>query len=103
MVIRDSAEQYGVGIECTWHGPLTFAALPADPPGADPLDDDPSRYRCPSCGGPLTVVTCEQFWQSVAVADTQRPGYENIMCWSEGKCYPDFDTMENAWRQALEQ
>lgn len=87
-------EMYAVGAECTWHGPLTFAKLVAD------IDAD--VYSCPSCGGPLTLTTVEQFWADVAVAEKQRPGYELMMTWSEGKCYPDFDTMENAWRQAME-
>jgi hypothetical protein len=24
------------------------------------------------------------------------------MRWSEGRCFPDFDTMQNAYRQAME-
>lgn len=96
-----SAEPYGIGTDCTWHGPLTFAAIGKTvDESATHCSDEP---LCPSCFRPLTVTTVEQFWENVAAAEKQRPGYELLMTWSEGKCYPDFDTLENVWRQAMEE
>jgi hypothetical protein len=94
-----SDEQYGYGENCTWHGPLTFAA----PVAVNRGDDDQAETPvCPSCGLPLQVMSSVLFWANVSAAEKQHAGYDDMMRWSEGKCFPDFDTLENAWRQHIE-
>lgn len=90
-----SEELYAYGKRCTWHGPTTFASLIADG-GEDDL-------ICPFCGLELQVTTVFAFWQKVRCADAAQPGAEAMWRWSEGKCFPDFETMQNAYRQAMEQ
>jgi hypothetical protein len=96
MTAKMTTEPYGVGIECTWHGPLTFAS------DVSCSSDDQPLHACPYCGGSLKVTDSATFWSGVSAAEQQRPGYDQMMCWSQGQCFPDYDTLENAWRQAME-
>jgi len=95
----ESAEQYAYGTECTWHGPLTFTALGKTPDG---WDVSVAPAACPKCGQPLKTTTADEFWHGVKQCDRHDPGHEALMRWSEGKCFPDFDTLQNAYRQAME-
>lgn len=93
-----STEQYGFGKICTWHGPLTFAQID------DQLTEQGTEtYACPKCGRELVVTTAERFWQAVAIGAKSIPEYEGMNRWSEGKCFPDFRTMQDAYRQAMEE
>lgn len=95
-VAEAMGEPYGYGTACTWHGPLTFASLA---PKDDPGDED--AYVCPHCALPLQITTDAAFWLLVR-ARSRNPDAEAILRWSEGKCFADADTLENAWRQAME-
>ena len=90
------AELYGYGTKCTWHGPLTFA----EPSNGE---DDEAGYVCPKCGIAVkTDLSAELFWARVVAVDRRHPGYEPMMRWAEGKCFPDFDSMQGAYRQHME-
>ena len=85
-------ERYVYGWPCTWHGPIAEAAVrvPAEP-------------CCPHCSGRLLEKPTEAaWWEMIGVGDKLMPGYEAMMRWSQGKCFPDFDILQNAYRQAME-
>ncbi len=85
--------RYVYGLPCTWHGPIATAA-------ADP-DATPC---CPHCGCGLAEMPTEtHFWGMVRLGEKLHPGYEALMRWAQGRCFPDGDTLENAYRQAMEQ
>lgn len=88
-----SDELYGYGTECTWHGPATFASQVAT---------SEQDRACPRCGQLLHMVTADEFWSTAARFDRDHPGHEAMLRWSQGKCFPDFETMQNAYRQAME-
>ncbi len=85
-----SDEEYAVGRVCTWHGPLTFAER--DKAGA-PI--------CPKCGQALKPVSKAAFWHDIRVLERNKTGAAKMVGWSEGKCFLDADTLENAYRQAM--
>jgi hypothetical protein len=91
-----SVEPYAYGTECTWHGPLTFAADITN------YSDDSPQHACPKCCGAVTVTNTEEFWRLAQASDRDNPGHEAMLRWSAGKCFEDFDTMQNAYRQAME-
>ncbi len=94
-------ERYGYGTNCTWHGPLTFSVPAVRVDWAN--DESDEAAACPKCGSPLkTDLSAEVFQARCAAVDRHRPGYDDMMRWSQGKCFPDFDTMQNAYRQAME-
>ena len=79
---------YVVGKICTFHGP------------AGEVNEE---YCCPKCGCEITGVATEEWQSLVAQAERGNPGYAAMMRWSEGKCFPDADTLQNAYRQAMEE
>jgi hypothetical protein len=86
--------RYVHGSSCTWHGPIALAAKAK-------FTNCP---KCPGCGGPLTQFDAEaDFWIFVRgqLGKTAYANYEELLQFGEGKCFPDFDTLENAWRQSL--
>jgi hypothetical protein len=84
--------RYLYGQSCTWHGPIAEA----EPMGEIEFPD------CPKCGGPLQQASGPgEFWTLVRATDREQPGYEAMMRWSQGRCFPDLDTLENAYRQAM--
>ncbi len=84
--------RYVFGVECTWHDAIRAAGRTRD---GTPV--------CPHCGGALyNLLTETEFWNGVAAMTRTSPGYDEMMRWSRGRCFPDFDTQENAWRQAME-
>lgn len=96
----DSAEQYAYGRTCTWHGPTTFA-LPAVKVDWAHDASEPA-FVCPRCALPLVVTTAEAFWATAAATEKAIPEYVAMLRWSWGKCFPDFTTMQDAYRQAME-
>lgn len=83
---------------CMWHGPIQLAGR-KDAAGGDELDN----RCCPKCGADLEAVPNESnFWARVGLADVDEPGYEAMLRWSQGKCFESFDTLVNAYRQAME-
>lgn len=92
-----NTEQYGFGRICTWHGPLTFSRLEEEltPEGGE-------KHACPSCGRELVATTPLAFWAAANASAKAIPEYVEMLRWSEGKCFPDFRTMQDAYRQAME-
>lgn len=87
---------YAVGQECTWHGPLHRTL------NVTKVDDDEEQYRCPSCGAVVKAMSAEAFWGAALVQELGVPGSLQTTRWSEGKCFPDLETLVNAYRQAME-
>ena len=84
--------RYVYGETCTWHAPIKEAATRR---GGVPC--------CPHCNSDLLQLpTDTEFWSVVRHMAQSRPGYELVMRWSQGRCFPDFDTQESAYRQAME-
>lgn len=88
---------YVFGIDCTWHDTAANAGV--------------SRFGttevpcCPKCASLLNqLASSGEFWSMVrrhAQADPAND-YEGMMRWSQGMCFPDVDTLTNAYRQAME-
>ena len=92
LPLQPDDERYVHGKSCTFHGPIDRAA-------AARFDHIP---KCPTCGGALIEYANEEaWWAAVRAHDPQYRNYETMLRWSEGRCFPDFDTLENAWRQSL--
>lgn len=85
--------RYAYSKTCTWHGP--YSAL------ATTSREIPC---CPFCASTdiVEVATSGDFWEGARRSELDLPGYEAMLRWSQGKCYPDFETMQNAYRQAME-
>ncbi len=58
---------------------------------------------CPHCGSALLEMSADEWWALARKNDRSQPGYEDMLRWSQGKCFPDFDTLQNAYRQAKEE
>ena len=85
--------RYLCGVDCTWHGPAESAARS--------FGDFPC---CPECGAALFPIGTEaEFWAAAAAAERGNPGYDALMRWSQGRCFPDLETLEGAYRQAMEE
>lgn len=91
--------RYGIGVTCTWSGPVSEAGIK---PVA--LLRFGQVFVCPECGGPLSFALSEEdYWATVAVGEKRAQGYEKMMRWAKGRCYPDAETLLNAYRQAMEE
>lgn len=91
---------YAFSRGCTWHGSPAHARISVR---RKPEDDADPPLCCPSCGSVVTqVASAEQWWAEVHASDRQRPGYEDMVRWGQDRCFPDFDTMQNAYRQYME-
>lgn len=101
MTSSPADTRYASGVQCTWHGPLAEAApiskLRNTSQGVD------SVSACPVCLGELREVNLETFQTEIRDGDRRLPGYEQMVTWSRGRCFPDFDTLQNAYRQAMEE
>lgn len=87
---------YSYSSSCTWHGHPREAARRRQ-------TDDGLEPACPYCSARLIEVpSAEVWWSGVRRLNAQRREYEEMMRWSEGKCFPDFETLESAFRQAME-
>ena len=81
--------RYAHGTECTWHGPLAQAVVRRGEP------------NCPNCRGLLAVAATEDdWWDYVRRLNRAAPGTEAMTRWGKGKCFPDQDTLQNAFRQS---
>ena len=85
------------GTDCVWHGPAS-EAISVDDHGELPNE---GTLRCPHCNGPVTPVIPEAFWADVRRASLTITSFEQMLMWSEGKCFPDYSTLENVWHQAI--
>ncbi len=90
--------RYVFGVTCTWHGPIQDAAYCFPPGSSMPLP------CCPHCGGMLMEVESEEAWKAnVHSHGRNHPDYVAMLAWAKGRCYPDVDTLPNAYRQAMEE
>ena len=93
---------------CTWHGPIAMAGTSLRRVEVSSHGDDRPRFEtldvpsCPHCGSALFEMSEAEWWGLVQRQERTLPGYEAMMRWSQGKCFPDFDTLQNAYRQAME-
>ena len=84
--------RYVYGADCTWHGPIAMAGATAD-----------GTPCCPVSGGPLLELPSEEaFWAEASANNRANPMAEPMLRWSRLRCFPDADTLENAYRQAME-
>ena len=91
--------RYAIGLDCTWAGPIGDAAVKK----SRYLQDTMAHF-CPGCGGDVSFMnSAEDFWAKVAEGEKRSKGYEHMMRWAAGRCYPDMDTLINAYRQAMEE
>ena len=93
---------YAAGVECTWNDVLGLVRM------LPRLSQVPpflvvTRPCCPRCGGEVREISLEEWQSQMREAAKQYPDAEAIMRWSRGRCFPDFETLENAWRQAMEE
>ena len=84
---------------CMWHGPIQLAGR-KDAAGGDELEN----RCCPKCGADLESVPNESnFWARIRMSeDPDFHEAEAMLRWSQGKCFESFDTLVNAYRQAME-
>lgn len=83
--------RYVHGVECIWHGSICEAAT-----------RDTGEPCCPHCGGLLGEYVSEShFWTMVRAQERKLPRYEAMLRWSRRLCFPDFDTLQNAFRQSM--
>jgi hypothetical protein len=93
---------------CTWHGPISLAGHIAHPVDISSYGEDMRIEHfqlpvCPHCQGTLMESpTEEEWWATIRNHERELPGYEAMVRWSQGKCFPDFETMQNAYWQAME-
>lgn len=88
---------YAFSRQCTWHGELAEAS-----PRRVMREGEPD-HECPRCGSPVLVhPSGAAWWASIRATNKAIPEYEEMMRWSENKCFPDFETMQNAYRQYME-
>ncbi len=91
---------YAMSQQCTWHGDPRSAGTRR---AVLPRGGFATEPACPHCGSPLIeVFSAQVWWNSVRYNRAQLPDYEAMMLWSEGKCFPDFEHLRNAYRQAME-
>jgi hypothetical protein len=94
-----SENNYGRGVTCTWHGPLTSAH------SMRTIEDGLSVMmpHCPVCLGELHLVQEDEITTEMRLMDHSFAGVMAVFTWSKGKCFPDMETLENAYRQAMEE
>ena len=106
--IQPGDTRYVNGLGCTWHGPIALADERVQPADVSSHGEEPQSFDalvpcCPKCRGALMESPTEEFfWSMVRNQERNAPGYEAMLRWSKGKCFPDFDTLQNAYRQAME-
>lgn len=106
--IQPSDRRYVNGIGCTWHGPIAKAATRVHRADTSSHGEEPQAYDamvpcCPHCNSFLNETPDEEFfWSMIRNQERNYPGYEAMLRWSLGKCFPDFSTLQDAWRQAME-
>ncbi|HSU19884.1 MAG TPA: hypothetical protein VLI45_09105 [Acidobacteriaceae bacterium] len=91
-------QPYAFGKQCQWHGHPRDAA-----PSTRSDADGVSGLECPICGLPvIEVPSAANWWTAAEKIDAHVPEYAAMMRWSEGKCFENFDTLQNAYRQHME-
>lgn len=88
---------YSFSRQCTWHGDPRTAGTRRVSVGLIQTTEP----ACPHCGSPLVEVVSAASWWAGARSMPIFPEYEALMRWSQGKCFADFDTLHNAYRQAM--
>jgi len=77
---------------CTWHDVIDKAEQRRD-----------LTPCCPFCGSTLYELPSQDDFEALArSADQSHAGMAAMLEWSRGKTFPDHDTLENAYRQAME-
>lgn len=102
--------RYVFGMTCTWHGSIQdasycFASATIESADPDAVEETPAMLPCcPHCGSMLMEVASEEEWKASVQRDCRsHPEYAAMIFWAKGKCYPDADTLQNAYRQAMEE
>lgn len=84
--------RYVYGVSCPWHGSVRSAG-----------ERSTGEPCCPGCGGELAELPTEHdFWAMIRNQERNVPNYEAMLRWAGRRCFGDFDTLQNAWRQAME-
>ena len=93
-------EMYAVGEHCTWHGFLD-RTVAIDVRTTD--DATPQKLLCcPVCQQTVRPITLEK-WLAETNKHASSPEQKAMVRWSMGKCFPDEETLVNAYRQAMEE
>lgn len=76
------------GTKCTWWDK------------AETVLDVGGMPLCPHCKkGVLYVESIEKWMQGIEDHGRNRPGFVAFVKWSQGKCFPDFDTAAEAYQR----
>lgn len=101
--------RYVYAEHCTWHGPIALAGTAKYRVDVTSTASEQREYWvteapcCPRCKDTLCELSSEDdFWAMVRNQERELPGYEAMLRFGAARCYPDFDTLQNAWRQAIE-
>ena len=55
--------------------------------------------RCPKCGAVGFEMDKREWWRLIEEHEAKgHPGYKAMMTWARGKCFPNFSSLESAWR-----
>lgn len=84
---------------CTWHDNITNigSTKPELVNGRGPY----SLPCCPHCGSMLLEVPTEAiWWDGVKAYDKTNPGYEALLRWGKGKCFPNIGALVIAYNEA---
>ena len=59
---------------------------------------------CPHCGSMLMETGSQaEYMALIASQERTHPEYVAMIRWADGQCFPDTDTLQNAYRQAMEE
>lgn len=92
---------YAFSRTCTWHGSPAAAAL-RKPNRVN--GETVTGLGCPHCGAVVVETpSAWTWWAGIKRSAKAKPEIEKMVLWGQGKCFPDPDTLENAYRQAMEE
>ena len=86
---------YAVGVSCTWNDTAGNAGVLGIAGNV--------KLRCPRCLGAVRVTTVEAWLSDVQHLSKSVLQFSAMVAWSRGRCFPDYETLESAWRQAREE
>lgn len=81
-----SDERIVAGARCTWWDSI------------DKVATRNSLPVCPHCGNVLYEFESQEIWDGmVAEHDSVEPGYEALVAWGRGKCFPNYEAVKAAY------
>ena len=88
-----------------WYGVCTYWTDNWDTVGKrlPHLLGQPALPVCPHCGRPGFQITAGEWHDQIKAWDATHPGYAAMIEWGKEQCFPDHETLEGAWKEAMEQ